>query len=153
MDVLLETPHPPLETSHTFLISAEASEALFIVQALRLSAVYKSTLGARPGLIISIQIYFKYKYTYENAGVCILCIDEFKILQFSNRLSKFSMIFIEKRHRCQPPTPQRPYDVSRGQNRYVTLPLMQSWKTRFLYIKQYIPTTKYTLLNYIYTRM
>ena len=34
------------------------------------------------------------------------------------------MIFTVKRHRRQPPplTPQRPYDVSRGQNRYVTLP-------------------------------
>ena len=44
MDVLLETPHPPppLETSHTFFDSAEASEALFIVQALRLRAVNKS---------------------------------------------------------------------------------------------------------------
>ena len=69
---------------------------------------------------MSIQIYFKYKYTYENARFCILCIDVFKILKFSNRLSKFYMIFIEKRHRRQPPSP--PYDASRGQNRYVTLP-------------------------------
>ena len=41
MDVLLVTP-PPLETSRTFFDSTEAPEALFIVQALRLSAVYKS---------------------------------------------------------------------------------------------------------------
>ena len=34
------------------------------------------------------------------------------------------MIFTEKRHGRQhpPPPPQRPYDVSCGQNRYVTLP-------------------------------
>ena len=32
MHVLLETPHPHLETSRTFFDSAEASEALFIVQ-------------------------------------------------------------------------------------------------------------------------
>ena len=43
-------------------------------------------------------------------------------LKFSNRLSKFSMIFTEKRHRRHP---QRPYDVSRGQNRYVTLSLFK----------------------------
>ena len=30
---------------------------------------------------MSIQIYFKYKYTYENAGFCILCMDVFKILK------------------------------------------------------------------------
>ena len=40
MDVLPETPSP-LETSHTFFDSAEAPKALFIVQVLRLSAVYK----------------------------------------------------------------------------------------------------------------
>ena len=43
MDVLLESPPPPLETSRTFFDSAEASEALFIVQAsLRLRAMNKS---------------------------------------------------------------------------------------------------------------
>ena len=60
MDVLLETP-PPLETSRTFFDSTEAPEALFIVQALRLSAVYKSIkahLGQGQDLIMSIQIYF-----------------------------------------------------------------------------------------------
>ena len=59
MDVLLET--PPLETSRTFFDSTEAPEALFIVQALRLSAVYKSIkahLGQGQDLIMSIQIYF-----------------------------------------------------------------------------------------------
>ena len=96
-------PHPPLEASRTFFDTVEAPEALFILQALRLSAVYeriKVHLGQGQDLIM--QIYFKYKYTYENAGFCILCIDEFKILKFSNKLSKFSMIFTEKRH---PPTP------------------------------------------------
>ena len=131
MDVLLDTPHLVLETSRTFSDTAEAPEALFIAQALRLRAVYKSIkvhLGQGQDLIVSIQIYFMYKYTYKNAGFCILCIDEFKILKFSNRLSKFSMIFTEKRHRRQPspPAPQRPYDVSRGQNRYVTLPLQKT---------------------------
>ena len=47
MDVVLETPSPPPppppRTSRTFFYSAEASEALPIAQALRLSAVYKST--------------------------------------------------------------------------------------------------------------
>ena len=72
---------------------------------------------------MSVQIYFKYKYTYENARFCILCIDEFKILKFSNTLSKFSMISSRNVTGANPPpTPQRPYDVSRGQNRYVTLP-------------------------------
>ena len=50
-------PPPPLGT-------AEASGALFIMQALRLSAVYKSIkvhLGQGQNLIISIQIYFQYK--------------------------------------------------------------------------------------------
>ena len=60
---------------------------------------------------MSVQMYLKYKYTYENAGFCILCIDNFKILKFLNKLLKFSMIFT-----------QRPCDVSCGQNRYVTLP-------------------------------
>ena len=56
---------------------------------------------------------------------CVLCTDDFKILKNFNELSKFSMFFPEKRHRRQhpPPPPQRPYDLSRGQNRYVTLPL------------------------------
>ena len=115
MDVLLEIPPPPLETSRTFFDTVEAPEALFIVQALRLSAVYKSLkihLGKRHDLKMSIQIYYKYKYTYANAGFCIPCIDEFKILKFSNRLSKISMIFTEKRHRRQPLSPQRPYDIS-----------------------------------------
>ena len=45
--------------------------ALFILQPLRLSVVYegaKEHLGQSQDLIISIHIYLKYKYTYENAG-------------------------------------------------------------------------------------
>ena len=77
---------------------------------------------------MSIEIYLKCKYTYENAGFCILCMNDFKISKIFIKLSKFSTIFYEKRHRRQPPppTPQRPYDVSRGENRYVTLSL--KWK-------------------------
>ena len=72
---------------------------------------------------MSIQIYLKYKYTYKNAGFCILCIDDFKILKISNKLSKFSIIFHREMAQAPPhPAPQRPYDVSREQNRYVTLP-------------------------------
>ena len=59
---------PPLETSRTFFDSAEAPEALFILQVLGLSVVYKSInirLGQGQDLIMSIpiQIYLKYKYT------------------------------------------------------------------------------------------
>ena len=53
-------PPPPLETSRTFFDTTEAPEALFIVQALRLSAVYKSIkvhLGQGQDLKKSIQIY------------------------------------------------------------------------------------------------
>ena len=39
----------------------------------------KAHLGQGQDLIMSIQIYLKYKYTYENAGFCILCIDDFFI--------------------------------------------------------------------------
>jgi hypothetical protein len=46
MDVPLETPPPPppraLETSHTVFDSADAPEALFILQTLKFSVVYKS---------------------------------------------------------------------------------------------------------------
>ena len=52
MDVFLETPPPIRNVTHFFRL-CEASEALLILQALRLSVVYKriikSTLGARPG--------------------------------------------------------------------------------------------------------
>ena len=73
--------------------SAEAPEELFILQTLRLNIVYKSIkvhLGQGQDIIISIQIYLKYKYPSENAGFCILCIDDFRILKIFNKLSKFS---------------------------------------------------------------
>ena len=54
---------------------------------------------------MSVQIHFKYKYTYENARFCILCIDEFKILKFSNTLSKFSMISSRNVTSATPPPP------------------------------------------------
>ena len=68
MDVLLETPPPPpLETSRTL--------SMFILQVLRLSVLYKSIkvhLGQSQKLIMSIEIYLKRKYSYENAGFCTL---------------------------------------------------------------------------------
>ena len=70
-------------------------------------------MGQSQELIISIHIYSKYKYTYENAGFCILCLDDLKILKIS--------IFHRETSQAPthpPPPPQRPYDVSRGQNRY-----------------------------------
>ena len=85
--------------------------------------MYKSIkvhLGQSQELIMSIHIYLKCKYTYENAGFCILCIDDFKILKIFIKHRNFPRFFTEKRHRRQPP--QRPYDVLRGQNRCVTLP-------------------------------
>ena len=42
---------------------------------------------------MSIHIYRKCKYTYENAGFCIFCIDDFKVLKIFNKLLKFSTIF------------------------------------------------------------
>ena len=58
---------------------------------------------------MSIQIYLKYKYTCENAGFRILCIDDFKILKIFNKLSKFSTIF--HRETSQAPNPSPPSNV------------------------------------------
>ena len=33
--------------------------------------------------LMSIEIYLRYKYTYKNAGFCVLCIDDFKMLKIS----------------------------------------------------------------------
>ena len=85
----------------------------------------KVHLGQGQDLIVSIEIYLKYKYTYENAGFCVLSFDDFKILKKFYKPLKFSTFFTEKRHRCQPPSSQRPYDVSHRQNRYVTLLLIK----------------------------
>ena len=60
---------------------------------LRLSVVYKSIkvhLGQSQEQIMSIHIC---KYTYKNAGFCILCINDFKILKIFIKLSKFSTLF------------------------------------------------------------
>ena len=106
MDVFPTPPHPSLETSRTSFNSVKASEALLILHALKLSVVYESInvhLGQSQDLIMSIKIYLKYKYTYKNTGFCILCIDDFKILKFFNKLSKFSTNFYRKT--SQPPTP------------------------------------------------
>ena len=56
-------------------------------------------------------------------------IDNFKILKNFFKPSKFSTIFHRETSQAPPPPPpppppQRPYDVSRGQNRYVTLSLI-----------------------------
>ena len=56
--------------------------------------------------MMSIEIYLKCKYTYENAGFCKLCIDDFKILKFFIKLLKFSTIF--HRETSQVPTPPPP---------------------------------------------
>ena len=54
---------------------------------------------------------------------CILCIDDFKILKIFDKLSEFSTIFYRETSQVPTPpppplTPQRPHDVSRGQNRF-----------------------------------
>ena len=72
-------------------------------------------------LIMRIQIYLKYRFTYENAEFCILGLDDFKILKILNKLSTPRKVTGAN---PPPPTLQRPYDVSRGQNRYVTLPFI-----------------------------
>ena len=123
--LLWRSPHPPLETSRTFFDTAEAPGALFIVQALRFSAVSKTIkvhLGQGQDLIVSIQIYFQYKYAYENAGFCILCINVLKMLKTIEIFHDFHRETSQAPTPPPPPHPQRPSDVSREQNRYVTLP-------------------------------
>ena len=146
-------PPLPLETSRTFFDSAEAPKALFIVKALRLSAVYKSIkvhLEQGQDLIMSTQIYFKYKYTYKNAGFCILCIDEFKYQNFRTDYRNF-LIFIEKVTGANSPhpTPQRPCDVSSRQNRYATLPLVYIVNFNYLAHKNIFLHTLFSLLRRI----
>ena len=99
-------PPPPLRNVTHFFRLYEVHEALLILQAIRLSVVYKRVkvhLGQGQNLIVSIQIYLKYKYTYENAGFCLPCIDDFKISKKIYKLSKFFTFFTEKRHRRHPP--------------------------------------------------
>ena len=82
-----DPPFPLRNVTHFF--------RLFMLQALGLSVVYKSInvhLGQSQELM-SIEIYLKCKYTYENAGFCVLCIHGFKILKIFIKQSKFSTIF------------------------------------------------------------
>ena len=77
-----------------------------------MSDVFKSLkvhLGQGQNLIMTIQIHLKYKFTYENAGFCIFCIDDFKILKIFNKLSKFSTIF--HRETSQAPIPPPPTSI------------------------------------------
>ena len=60
-----------------FLLSAQPS--LFSTQEEKQTFLFSFHLVQGQDLIMSIQIYLKYKYTYENAGFCILCIDDYKI--------------------------------------------------------------------------
>ena len=99
---------PTLLHKRYFFDSAEAPEALLILQALRLNAVHKRIkvhLRQDQDLIVSIKIYLKYKYTYGNAGFCVLCIDDFKILKNFKKLSKFFTFSTERRDRRQPLPP------------------------------------------------
>ena len=76
---------------------------VMILRVLRLSVVYESInihLGESQDLIMSIQIYLKYKYTYENARFCILCIDDFKISKIFQNCRNFP--------RFPPPPPPPP---------------------------------------------
>ena len=105
MDVLLETPHlnpPPLRNVTHFF-------SIFILQVLRLSVVYKSMkvhLGQSQELIMSMEIYLKCKYTHENAGFCILCIDDFKIIKiFYQAIEIFHVFYRETSQAPPPPTP------------------------------------------------
>ena len=68
----------------------------------------KVHLGQSQELITSIHLYLKCKYTYENAGFCILLSRNFYqtieiFHDFSRRTSQGTG--------ANPPTPQRPYDV------------------------------------------
>ena len=68
MDFFLETPPPPppLRNVTHFFDSAEAPEAMLILQALRLSVVHKGikvNLGQGQDLIMSIKIYLKKGYS------------------------------------------------------------------------------------------
>ena len=58
-----------------------------------------------------IHIYLKCKYTYENAGFFILCIDDFKILKIFIKLLKFSTIFHRERSQAATPPPLPPTSI------------------------------------------
>ena len=119
-------PPPRLRNVTYFSRLCEAHEALLILQTLKLSVAYKRTkvhLGQGQDLTMSIKICLKYKYTYElNAGFCVLCIDDFKILKKFTNYQNFPRFSPRNVTGANPSTPQHPYDVSRGQNQYMTLP-------------------------------
>ena len=62
--------------------------------------------------------------------VYFVAIHDFKKLKIFNKLSKFPTVFTETSQAPTPPPPppgpQRPYNVSRGQNRYVMRPLIHA---------------------------
>ena len=58
---------------------------------------------------------------------CILCINVLKILKTIEIFHDFHRE-TSQAPSPPPPTPQRPSDVSRGQNRYVTLPYILEGK-------------------------
>ena len=75
-------------------------------------------------------MYIRIEQVYECIDWClyqvvfffIFCKDDSEMLRLSKKLSNFSMMFAEERHSCNP-HPKQTYDVSRGKNRYVRLPL------------------------------
>ena len=75
-------------------------------------------------LINTIYLVYLNIYTFMKLlDFCILCINDLKILKFFNKLSKLiSTILHRETSQVVHSTEKRPYDVSRGQNRYVTLP-------------------------------
>ena len=69
----------------------------------------KVHLGQSQELIISMEIYLKCKYTYENAGFCILCIDDFKIIKiFYQAIEIFHAFYRETSQAPTPPPPTTP---------------------------------------------
>ena len=54
---------------------------------------------------MSIHIYLKYEYIYENAVFSILCTDDFKILKIFNKLLNFSTIFHQETSQAPGPPP------------------------------------------------
>ena len=78
---------PPLRNVTHFFRFCRGPCAIIYLAGFKSEVVYKSIkvhLRQNQDLIMSIHIYLKYKYTYKNAGFCILCIDDFKILKIFN---------------------------------------------------------------------
>ena len=102
------TPTPLRNVTHFFRLY-EAHEALLILLAIRLSVVYKRIkvhLGQGQNLIVSIQIYLKYKYcTLTKMLDFVYLVSMISKYQKYFKLSRFFTFFTEKRHRRQPPPP------------------------------------------------